>query len=90
MTWQPAPFGDLYDISRGLLSQLAGDDYGACQNHRDADRSDTRFEDAETSPPADGFFYLVRALNLVCPASGPWGHHSDGTARANTNPDACP
>lgn len=90
LTWQPVAFADLYDISRGLLSDLDGSDFGACQNHRDPDRSDTSFEEDETPASADGFFFLVRGKNLGCPASGSYGDGSSGTERPNSNPLACP
>ena len=80
----------LLDAEARLLTDLDGEDYGACQNGRDDDLSDTRFEDAEMPPAGQGFFYLVRARDLICPATGTWGRRSDGAERVNTNPSACP
>jgi hypothetical protein len=90
VSWSAEGLADLYDVSRGLLSALDGQDYGACQNHRDPDRTDTVFEDAEVLPAGDGYFYVVRGVDTDCPATGTWGAASDGTERTNANPAGCP
>ena len=90
LTWGAATFGDEYDISRDDLGGLDGNNYGACQNERDPDLSDTRFEEDQIPPAGSGFFYLVRARNLICPATGIWGTDSAGGERVNSNPAACP
>ncbi len=88
--WSPATLADRYDVSRGELASLDGNDYGACRNDDDPDTTDTRFEDPSTPAPETGYFYLVRSRNDLCALAGSWGHTSEGTDRANTNPAACP
>jgi hypothetical protein len=88
--WDAVEFATTYDVSRGRLSALDGNDYGSCQDERDANLGDTAFEDAERPPAADGFFYLVRGVNGVCLRPGTWGSASDGRERRDGNPAACP
>lgn len=90
LSWQPAAFADAYDVSRGAVADLDGNDYGSCQNSRDSDLTDTTFEDADIPLLNAGFFYLVRGRSLVCGLSGTYGNTSGGQERLNANPGACP
>jgi hypothetical protein len=90
LDWQPAAFADEYDVSRGLLSALDGSDYGACQNSRDGDLTDTSFVDDQVPAAGAGFFYLVRGRNLSCPAAGTYGADSSGQPRINASAGECP
>jgi hypothetical protein len=38
---------------------------------------------------ADGFFYLVRAVDIDCGGNGTLGVDSQGDERFNEDPDAC-
>jgi hypothetical protein len=71
LVWEQTAFADEYDVMRGTLADLDGSDYGACVNDADPDLTDTVFDDPLVPMPGGGVFYLVRARNLVCPASGP-------------------
>jgi hypothetical protein len=90
LIWQAAVFADRYDVSRGDLDDLDGSDYGACQNDRDPDRTDTRFTDPDVPSPAAGYHYLVRGRDAACSLAGSWGTGSGGAERENANPAACP
>lgn len=90
LTWSPAAFTDWYDILRGEPCTPAAGDYGACQNDRDPDPTDTAFVDPETPVAGAGFTYLIRGRNEFCSAAGSYGRTSDGTERTSQNPLACP
>lgn len=90
LSWDASVFSDEYDVSRERLSVLDGDDYGACQNGRDPDLTDTLFDDDELPPAGGGFFYLVRGRSLVCGIAGSYGSRSSGQQRHNGNPESCP
>lgn len=90
LSWDAAAFADAYDVSRGMLRDLDGADYGSCQNHRDSDRTDTGFEDDQVPDPGTGFFYLVRGRNAICQVAGSYGSRSSGEERENENPNGCP
>lgn len=90
LTWAPEPFGDRYDVTRGLVRALAPGSYGVCQAANDPDPTDTTFVDSELPPDREGFFYLVRANNVLCPATGTWGHDSAGTERVDEGAGECP
>ncbi len=57
-------------------------DYGSCLLDGMAD---TGFDDAETPPAGDGFFYLVQGQNLDC-GLGTAGFDSSGARRARATP----
>lgn len=88
LTWDEAPFADVYDVARGDLASLALGDAGACISGDDADPTDTTFADPETPLSGAGFIYLVRARDLICPASGTWGSNAAGALRPD--PEGCP
>lgn len=90
LQWDPASFTVRYDLLRGDLPRLSTDDYGACQNPRDPNLTDTQFLDPDPPATGRGFFYLVRGRNDLCPTPGTLGLRSDGTERVNNNPAACP
>ncbi len=90
LRWDPAAFATDYDISRGLLSAVDWDDYGACHTAHDVIRQDERFDELEAPGPGDGFFYLVRARNHHCGLVGSFGVRGDGSERVNGNPGSCP
>lgn len=90
LRWQPEVHADFYDVSRGTLPRGSVNDYGACQNSRDSNRSDTQFIDVETPLSGTSFFYLVRAIDTACGGAGTWGTDAAGNNRVNNNPGACP
>lgn len=87
IAWSAAPKAGVYDVDRGLLSELPSGTYGGCLAD---DLADTSTGDAEVPAPQTGFFYLVRGENPGCGGAGPWGSRSDGTPRIPTGPTACP
>lgn len=90
LTWPATSRADLYDISRGALGAWTQGDFGACQNGRDPNLTDTTFLDPDRPLPGEGFFYLVRARSLGCGGPGSWGRRSNGEERINTNSEGCP
>ena len=90
LTWNAAAFADTYDISRGDIAALDGNDYGACQNHRDPDLTDLRFVDDDLPGSAAGFFYVIRGRNERCGVAGTYGEDSGAQERINANPASCP
>jgi hypothetical protein len=89
LSWDAVRFADVYDVSRGMLRDMNGGDYGTCQTDRDPNPTDTTFEDDEVPDPGTGFFYLVRGRNAVCGVGGTYGTRSSGDERDNENPDGC-
>lgn len=84
LTWDPVSEALSYSVYRGDLAGMRDADgdglpdgaYGVCQNHRDADRTDTMFDDGDVpSGPGEGFFYLVTY-------EGPEGERGLGTTSA--------
>jgi hypothetical protein len=69
---------------------LAPGSYGVCQSANDPDPTDTTIVDSELPPDGEGFFYLVRAKNALCPATGTWGYDSAGTERVDEGAGECP
>lgn len=90
LLWDPAPFADRFDVTRGAPGLFGSGDYGACQNSGDPDLGDTSFRDSETPPAAAAFGYLVAARDLGCPVRGTLGSTSAGAVRVNLGPAACP
>ncbi|MFN7967004.1 MAG: thrombospondin type 3 repeat-containing protein [Acidobacteriota bacterium] len=90
VSWNATQFANKYDVSRGTLSALDGQDYGACQNGRDPDLSDTSFVDSQVPSPGSGWYYLVRGRNTRCSVAGSYGSNSSGLPRDNHNPSGCP
>ncbi|MDQ7008419.1 MAG: thrombospondin type 3 repeat-containing protein [Acidobacteriota bacterium] len=90
ITWQSASFADEYDLHRGNFSQLSDSDYGSCQNDRDPDLTDTTFEEEQSPPAGNGFFFLVAGRNLACAVAGTLGATTSGEERTNSNPNHCP
>jgi hypothetical protein len=82
LSWTPAPRADLYDLSRGLLSQLQGG-YGSCLV---PGLTALSYEDPAEPPAGDGFHYLVRGTDDGCGGSGSSGSDSEGRPR----PSPCP
>ena len=85
LRWNGVSGADSYDISRGLIGSLDGTDYGDCLVE---DHAETSFDDGSSPPPGEGYFYLVRADDVVC-APGSWGMDSNETERINGNVSAC-
>lgn len=84
LEWPELPTADVYDLSRGLLTELlAAGDYGRCLAE---DLLDASYTDPEVPPTRDGFFYLVRGEDQACGGAGPWGSTSVGTPRT---PSGC-
>ena len=80
--WADQATADVYDLSRGLISSL-DTGWGACLAENLAA---SQFEDLDTPPVGDGFFYLVRGEDTGCGGSGSWGTASDATPR---QPSGC-
>jgi hypothetical protein len=86
LSWDAVPVAELYDVSRGLLSEIATGSYGDCmvEDLRSVSTTDS------TSPPVgDGFFYLIRAVDTDCGGNGTLGTDSQGNERLNDELDAC-
>ncbi|ANM31030.1 hypothetical protein ABI59_17810 [Acidobacteria bacterium Mor1] len=77
LDWSDQPTAETYDVARGLISGLSSSS-GACIAQG---LSASQYDDADTPPLGDGFFYLVRGNDAGCGGSGPWGQASDGTPR---------
>jgi hypothetical protein len=73
-------------VSRGLLSELATGSYGDCTVE---DLQSLSTADFSLPPAADGFFYLIRAVDIDCGGNGTLGTDSRGDERFNEDPDAC-
>jgi hypothetical protein len=73
-----------YNVYRDRLSVLSGRAYGICTFPHVAATSVT---DAALPPAADGYFYLVTAVNRIA-EEGTKGKDSAGVQRANAHP--CP
>lgn len=74
---------------RGAAGELATGSYGTCQNHRDADLADTRFDDDERPTPGESFTYLVRGRSAACPAGASYGTGSGGEPRTAPPDEDC-
>lgn len=90
LTWPLLTNADRYDISRGLVSELATGSYGQCKTSRDLDPTDGEFLDNQSPPLGTAFFYLVRGFDTGCGGTGTWGVDSEGSERINGDPAACP
>jgi hypothetical protein len=90
ITWNASAAADRYDVVRGLTVDLNGTDFGACQNARDTNPTDTQFSEPDLPPVGSSFFFLVRGVDLQCGGPGSLGVSSTGMPRTNTNPSACP
>jgi len=90
MTWPLPSSADLFDISRGLVSELAAGSFGQCETSRDPDPTDGVFLDSESPALGGSFFYLVRGVDNGCGGPGTWGVDSEGIERVNDDPAACP
>jgi probable HAF family extracellular repeat protein len=86
LAWDAVPVAEWYDVSRGLLSELATGGYGVCMAE---DLPTPSTSDSASPPVADGFFYLVRAVDIDCGGNGTLGVDSQGNERFNEDPDAC-
>jgi uncharacterized membrane protein len=86
LSWDAVSVAEWYDVSRGLLSELATGSYGDCmvEDLRSVSTTDS------TSPPVgSGFFYLIRAVDTDCGGNGTLGTDSQGNERLNDDLDAC-
>ena len=86
LAWDAVPVAEWYDVSRGLLSQLATGGYGACMAE---DLPMPSTSDPAAPPVADGFFYLVRAVDIDCGGNGTLGADSQGNERFNDDAEGC-
>jgi formylglycine-generating enzyme required for sulfatase activity len=85
--WDPLPAGSgtVYDVARGDLANLSGDETAVdlgpltCIEDDSPDESSETDSDPGTPPPGAAFFYLVRFE--VGPVVGPWGSGSAGQGR---------
>ena len=83
LEWDPEKSVGVYNLYRGLISNVAGLGFGACEQQ---DITDTSTDDTDAVPAEDGFFYLVTAENLLA-EDGTKGSQSDGTERQGS---VCP
>jgi hypothetical protein len=90
LTWSLLTNAERYDISRGLVSELANGSYGQCKTSRDLDPTDGEFLDNQSPASGASFFYLVRGTDTGCGGAGTWGFDSQQTERDNSDPQACP
>jgi hypothetical protein len=90
LTWKAAASAESYDVTGGLLSQLAPSNYRVCQNARDPNLTDTTFVEPELPPASDGFFFLVRGRDSGCGGVGTWGRDAYGMERVNASSERCP
>ncbi len=84
IAWSPENSAGDYNLYRDLLTRLSGLDYGNCEQNG-IEGSTTR--DASFPPVADGYFYLVTAVNRL-DEEGTMGQASGGGERPNNDP--CP
>jgi hypothetical protein len=82
LSWVPAAGAESHDVSRTLLSELAGG-YGACWAPGLGGLS---VGDPEAVAAGDGHAYLVAGRDAGCGGSGPAGVDSGGLPR----PEPCP
>jgi S-formylglutathione hydrolase FrmB len=78
--WPDLPTADVYDLARGLVSQLSSG-AGSCLAE---DLPGSSYDDSDTPPLGDAFFYLVRGEDTGCGGNGTWGEASDGSPRQPT------
>jgi hypothetical protein len=85
LVWQPDRSAGVYNLYRGGIETLPGEEYGAC--HEAAIAEATTDDPDVPSPPGEGFFYLVTAENRLA-EEGTKGWSSSGSERPNPSP--CP
>lgn len=90
VTWDAPATADTYDIYRGDVAGLSSSDFGACQNTRDPNLTDTLFIEPRIPDAGRAYFFLVRGKDAECGGAGTLGYLSSGAERVNTNPGACP
>jgi hypothetical protein len=90
VTWALLASAESYDVSRGRLTALSSNQFGSCQNARDAALTDREFVEPDLPPSGDGFFFLVRGRDTGCGGVGSYGTSSTGVERTNTDLLACP
>ena len=71
--------GIVYDVARGLASQLRIDGGFTGASCLSDSQSSPFLVDPQVPPPGEAFYYLARAQN-VC-GDGPWGASTDGAPR---------
>jgi hypothetical protein len=86
LSWDAVSVAEWYDVSRGLLSEIATGSYGDCLIE---DLPAVSTSDDALPPPQDGFFYLIRAVDTDCGGNGTLGTDSQGNERFNDDLDAC-
>lgn len=84
VVWQPEKSVGVYNLYRGLFSDLSGLGYGACEQH---DLTGESAIDNDAPPSMDGYFYLATAENRLF-EEGTKGWDSNLTQRSNPAP--CP
>jgi hypothetical protein len=63
IAWNAAPLADVYDVERGLLSEVATNPLGTCFAD---DVAGTQVTDASAPPVGNGYFYSVRGVHVDC------------------------
>ena len=59
LVWDVEPAAIEYHVYRDLLTTLAYDAFGTCQDAMDGDRTDTQLLDPDDPAPGQGWFYLI-------------------------------
>jgi hypothetical protein len=85
LSWPAQGGADVYSVTRGLLSSLDLQSYGACLVNG---VPGTTFDDVESPPAGEGFTYLVEGQNYDC-GMGDLGWASEELKRSNLDPGAC-
>ena len=85
LSWNAHAKADRYLLTRGALSLLGPEEYGACLVN---DLGSRVYDDPDTPAPGDGYLYLVQAESDVC-GPGSLGQ-GGGSERINANPASCP
>lgn len=83
LSWAAAARADGYDVSRGMISDLAGAGYGTCLVEM---LPGTAWDDVEVPALGTGYQYLVRGRDTGCGGGGSSGTDSAGAER----PSPCP
>ena len=86
MEWDAEPAAVEYHIYRDLVTTLAYDAFGTCQDIIDADRTDTELFDNAVPGDGEAWYYLVTAED----GGGEEGTLGLATCTERSNFTACP
>jgi hypothetical protein len=80
LSWNVEPRSVSYEVYRGGTTEISARFFGACQNSRDPDPTDTSFDDDEAPQPGELWGYLVIGVDATG-ARGRAGVDSSGRQR---------